>query len=141
MARMSVTWKDREVHEKLVRHLSDGLTKTALVVENDIRDSFGDSGQTPAGFRGSGKKWRESNRSQPWEPPHVQTGHLKRSIGHDKPAELMRRVGSGVGNKESVGYGVYLEFGTSRMLPRPWLRPAIWRNRDTFRHIISEPLR
>lgn len=64
--------------------------------------------------------------SAPGEPPHLRTGTLRRSIDH----ETLR-----LGNREFVGrvgptgaaakYGTYLELGTRKMAPRPYLRPAL----------------
>ena len=50
--------------------------------------------------------------------PQVQTGRLRSSIMHE--------VGQGeVSIGTNVVYGKYLEFGTSRMPPYPWLFPAV----------------
>ena len=32
----------------------------------------------------------------------------------------------------NVNYGRFLEFGTVKMAPRPWLRPSLDMNRDTI---------
>jgi len=58
--------------------------------------------------------------SKPGEPPHKQTGHLRRSITHEVDrVNLFARIGT------NVEYGRYLELGTKRMAPRPWLRRAL----------------
>ena len=89
---------------------------------------------------GASRGQRHGNRSKPWEPPHVDTGHLRRNVDKDKPRPLVRRVGTGLGNKESVGYAWYLEFGTRFMLPRPFVRPSFWRMRRTVRRYLARPL-
>jgi len=57
--------------------------------------------------------------SAPHEPPAVDTGYLKSSIvtslKNTKTAIL--RVGA--------EYGIYLEYGTEKMQPRPFVLPAI----------------
>lgn len=60
------------------------------------------------------------------EPPAVDTGTLRMSITHEVREE---------GNGKAVGivgsilnnppYGRYLEYGTSKMKPRPWLSRAL----------------
>lgn len=60
--------------------------------------------------------------SLPGEPPHVDTGRLRSSITHEVEETLFGIIGR-VGT--NVEYGRYLELGTSKMLPRPWLRPAL----------------
>jgi HK97 gp10 family phage protein len=52
-------------------------------------------------------------------PPHTDTGNLVNSI------QVQRRQDSVVvGSMESAPYGKWLEYGTSKMSARPWLRPA-----------------
>lgn len=65
-------------------------------------------------------------RSAPYEPPGVITGHLRDSYDADvsiRHGVIVVEVGSG------VEYAGYLEFGTSKMEPRPHLRPAMDRGR------------
>jgi HK97 gp10 family phage protein len=56
--------------------------------------------------------------SAPGEPPAVDTGALRNSIGHEAVGDVLR-VGSG------LDYSAYLEFGTPKMEPRPFARPAL----------------
>jgi HK97 gp10 family phage protein len=53
--------------------------------------------------------------SRPGSPPHKQTGRLRASIAWELVGDDRARVGT------NVKYGRYLELGTSRMSPRPWL--------------------
>jgi hypothetical protein len=74
---------------------------------------------------------RESSppASAPGEPPHVDTGTLGASIDHETyrtKADFIGRVGT------NVKYGRWLEEGTTRMAPRPYLRPALDRIRPAF---------
>ena len=34
-------------------------------------------------------------------------------------------------------YGAYLEFGTSRMKPRPWLKPATEKSMEKIKEIMA----
>ena len=58
------------------------------------------------------------NPSRPGEPPHKITGNLQRHVQYqlDRP-KLAAQVGLAVGAR----YGLWLELGTRRMAPRPWL--------------------
>jgi hypothetical protein len=47
----------------------------------------------------------------------VQTGHLRNSVGFDIKAPFRAAIGT------NVEYGLYLELGTSKMAPRPFMRP------------------
>lgn len=57
----------------------------------------------------------------------VKTGNLRRSL-HTAPAaeELRATVGT------NVEYARFVEYGTSRMGPRPYLTPALESNRPRF---------
>ena len=136
------TWRGDEFKKKLDIHIQKNLDRAAITLQNDIKSSFGSSGVTGT-KSGATKEQRAANRSKPWGPPNVDTGHLKRNIGFDRPIgrPLIRRIGTGIGNKESVGYAVWLEFGTRFMLPRPYLRPALHRNRAKILRLISRPMK
>lgn len=60
--------------------------------------------------------------SVPGEPPGKRTGNLGRSI----QTESVQRKGEFIGIVgTNVKYGFWLELGTRRMAPRPFLRPAL----------------
>ena len=63
----------------------------------------------------------------PPEHPQVQTGRLRSSIIHREEFggnEIATLIGS------NVSYASYLEFGTTRHSPFPWLFPAVEMSRD-----------
>ena len=134
-------WYGQEFTAKVQKHMNRNLDRAAIFMVNDIQNSFGDSGVS--GTRsGATRSQRAANRSKPWGPPNVDTGHLRRNIGWTKYAigKGHRKIGTGIGNKSSVGYAMWLEFGTRNMLPRPFLRPAIPRNRGKLAHIMTRPM-
>lgn len=81
------------------------ITRIVLTVERNAKESM----------RGGGKPHVPS---RPGEPPRVDMGRLRSSITHEIVG-MVGRVGT------NVKYGRYLELGTSKMLPRPWLIPAL----------------
>lgn len=130
---------------KLAKHMNRQLDKAAIMLTNDVRKSFGNSGIT-GGKSGATKKEREANRSKPGEPPHVQTGTLRRNVWYgkakgDKTGKLSRLVGTGIGNKQSVNYAMALEHGTGRMAARPYLAPALKRNEKQIKKTLYTPMR
>jgi len=59
--------------------------------------------------------------SMPGEPPHKRTGWLADNVDHDvDAAEGRMRLGV-----MAAAYSRFLEIGTERMAPRPFLRPTI----------------
>jgi len=88
--------------------------RAAAALEAEIKTSFGASGA------GGGPVGRVTNiPSAPGSPPSVQTGRLRNSIGYNVVGPARAQVGT------NVEYGLYLEFGTSRMPARPFLRPIV----------------
>lgn len=69
--------------------------------------------------------------SRPGKPPHYQTGRLWRSVRWE------RKNVYGVSVIANAPYGIFLEYGTSKMAARPYLRPAIWNNRAVIRKILG----
>lgn len=64
----------------------------------------------------------------------VDTGRLKGSIthGHDEESAY---IGT------NVEYAPYVEFGTTKMSPRPFLRNAVANYSDDYKRIIEEGLK
>lgn len=131
--------------EALVRLLSDpagavgqDLERRALAVENAQKRllSLHGSGRVytttfwtdARGRLRRGRARVPHQASAPGEPPAVDTGLLRASIGHTVATDaegLYAEIGSGGGVAPGVKYAAYLELGTSKMEPRPYLRPSI----------------
>lgn len=99
-----------------------GMERACLWVEGEVKRSF---------KPGTGRIYRRGGKahqaSAPGQPPAVDTGRLRSSITHDVRIErggVIGRVGT------NVEYAPHLELGTSRMAARPFLRPAVFNNRE-----------
>jgi HK97 gp10 family phage protein len=64
--------------------------------------------------------------SAPGQSPASDTGTLLGSIHHERITPMSAMVGS------RLAYAAYLEYGTSRMAPRPYFRPAVEDIRPVF---------
>ena len=84
MAKQRVKWYGPKVRRKLLGQLERNLDKTAVMLESDIKRSFGNSGVVGKSG-GATKADRRKNRSAPFDPPNVDTGLLRRSVGFVKP--------------------------------------------------------
>ncbi len=62
----------------------------------------------------------------------VDTGRLKSSIHSWKSGDFEAQVGDG------VDYGVFVEYGTSRMGAQPFLRPALTNKKNEVQNIIRK---
>ena len=98
----------QEVEGKLLGNIQKSLEQVGLTVERQAK----------------------INVSQSSGHPRVQTGRLISSITHE--------VGQGeVAIGTNVYYGKYLEFGTSRMPPYPWLFPSVESNRQNIINLLK----
>ena len=110
------------------------------IVQKDIMESMRDTPTQSIGYHTYNKKVLHYP-SLPNNPPAVDTGTLRRSITFDvgtDESKVTGRVGSTILDPP---YGAYLEFGTSKMIQRPWLRPALERNREVIKEHIKEGVR
>lgn len=121
----TVVWHGPKVEAKLQAAIASGLTAAAAVGADAAVRNFqrlGIAGRAnslktrrPVYAKGR-KQWIPS---RPGEYPGVRTGNLRNSIAFVSPAQFDgRRAAFGT----AVKYGRYLETGTSKMAPRPWLR-------------------
>lgn len=60
----------------------------------------------------------------------VDTGHLRGSIAH-------KVAGDGVTIGSDVSYAGYVELGTYKMAARPYLKPAVHNNAQTYVNIVK----
>ena len=66
----------------------------------------------------------------------VDTGRLRNSITHDvRKSEKAVYIGT------NVEYAPYVEMGTSRTRPQPYLQPAIQNNKDEYKQLLEDELK
>ncbi len=112
---MSVTIKSyrKEREKEILDGLQRGLEKAGLIVERQAKVNV--TSPMPSGKSHS----------------YVDTNRLANSVTHE--------VGDGyVEIGSNVVYGKYLEFGTSRMPPYPWLFPAVELNRSKIIDLLKK---
>lgn len=88
-----------------------------------------------------GKK-RVHIASAPGEYPAIDTSNLISRINARIVWEgSLAKLSFGLHDVTSVVYGAYLEFGTSKMAPRPWLRPTWEALKDDIVRDLEEAVR
>jgi len=92
------------------------MEKIANDMVTDIHDNFSRTAPNP---------------SLPGNPPAVQTGNLKRSITARRTAQATYQIRVG------MKYGKWLEYGTRKMAPRPFFRPAKARARARLPRMLK----
>ncbi len=123
-----------KVSAEIARDIDAMLQRHGAQMEKEIKQSMKSGGRLGrVGPRG-GKVVRHS---KPGEPPYVQSGQLRATIGFylDRPLmsgkiEFVLKIGTLRGNNP-VQHAAPLELGTSHGLrPRPFLKPVVDRHRE-----------
>jgi len=130
----------RTLAERTSRRCMEILNEGAVNIRNLIIQGMRDS--PPTGklyFRRRNKKGKAiyHRASSPGNYPRVDTGALVRSIGIDaRPWEV--EVGSRI---TQPAYPLWLEKGTDKMEPRPWMAPSFKREEPKLKRRIEMVLR
>ena len=101
MASVTVKSYRAEREKEIVGGLEKAMERVGLIVERQAKINVSKS---------------------PPEHPRVDTGRLRSSIIHNVTNDN-NSIATEIGT--NVVYGKYLEFGTSRHSPYPWLFPAV----------------
>lgn len=108
-------WRGDEFMADLADAIEDGLEVVAVELADDYGEVLN---------RQSSNKTNGGRPSQPGEPPAKDTGTLGRSISYF--AEDGQSIRVGVSRySPAAQYALPLEYGTTRMAARPWLRPTL----------------
>ena len=127
--------------QETVPNVTNELEKTIKLccdkVRSDIQDSMSHTPRNTTKSYYKNNKTKAHHPSLPGNPPAPDTGNLRESIRyeiHNEGKEVYGVVGS---TQKDPDYAVYTEYGTTRMAPRPWLRPAMEKNNKWIRKSIA----
>jgi len=121
--------RSQVVHTNLGKSVVQALNLVETTAKRGMTDTETDPDK--AYPRQGGR--RTHYASQEGAYPAVDTGRLRQSITHDVEQDGSTVVGK-VGT--NLLYGKFLELGTSKMAPRPWLRPSLEVNKQKIKEII-----
>jgi HK97 gp10 family phage protein len=110
--------------------VEEAIRVGATLVANDARRAVARGPKTGRLYQRGGVTHQAS---APGEAPATDTGRLVSSIVADVERTPNGPVGVVVAR---TAYATYLEFGTRRMAPRPFMLPAFERNRARVRELI-----
>lgn len=138
-----MSFKDfSEYLKKTAPRINDKLSKTIELccqkVRSDIQESMAHTPRDTSKSYFTNNKSKAHHPSLPGNPPAPDTGNLRNSIRyeiHDERKEVYGIVGT---TQKDPPYGEYLEYGTSKMQPRPWLKPAMEKNNSWIRSSIAK---
>jgi len=114
---MALRWRGEEFKNFIRKNEEQRLEAAAIYLQNKVKEAISDP-SPPV--------------SDPGQPPHKDTGTLRASISHeiDKQTKTAR-----VGSNSEVAK--YLELGTDKMSPRPFLEPTLNANRAELKQILA----
>ena len=108
------------------------LTSGAHLVRNTIILEMQKDNKTGHKYK---KKSVIHQASAPGQYPAVDSGELLTSIFFDVVESKLQVE---IGNLIGAPYGEFLEFGTSKMEPRPWLEPSVELHEDKIMKDMGE---
>jgi HK97 gp10 family phage protein len=115
--------------KKLIGH---AVFKGVTDVESEAKKSIQMGGKSGIVYSRYNPK-RKHRASAPGEPPASDTGFLVNNIKrHMSGDNLEGEV------RSRADYSKFLEFGTSKMLPRPFMFPALEKNRGKIKQRIEK---
>lgn len=137
-SRLRLNWGGHKWLANFNTQIEQNLDAAAISVQTRTRGLVSVSGGAPGQRSGASTAERRRNPSLPWTPPHRVTGHLWNNIGWQRDGRTRRLIGTGIGNKQSVGYALWLEYGTRRGLkPRPYMRRGLWESRGEINRLMK----
>ena len=153
---VTVYWFGPQVRAELTAEVRKRLLIAALMVERSAKESMAEQKHGRWYLKGSGSD-AIYQASAPGEAPAIRTGVLQSGVTHTYPKMgIDGWMHCYVGSDED--YGLYLELGVGRFVfgssrasaaltgdwriaPRPWLRPALDKNRAAIGTLFRTPLK
>ncbi|WEX10282.1 HK97-gp10 family putative phage morphogenesis protein [Chelativorans sp. AA-79] len=130
---MTVEWNGDAILAKVRAAAMTGVVRgTEAIVEE--ADSL--MNETPRTGRTYSRNGRTHVASSPGNPPAPDTGNLRQRLRTDY--DTTELTGTAIASTE---YAEHLEFGTSKMAPRPFMRPALVNKREEIEKDIAEEVR
>lgn len=133
-----VIWKGETVMASLRSTSLQNLREASIFLKGMIQETL--TGNRSGRVYKVPRTKQNYTASAPGEPPAVRLGDLKRAISHKvNKAKLTAVVGPRlIGQNPKKQYPVWLEFGTKKMAPRPFMAPTIQRHKNTVIQIMKE---
>lgn len=134
----SLNVKINAIGQKTGQEVGRAVRRGGRAIENTAVESIKE--QTPGGrlYRSRGDKTKLHPASPPGSPPNADTGELDTGITSTQiengPERYINHTAS------NAPHGPPLEFGSSRMAPRPFMSPAFDANKDAIEASIRKAI-
>jgi len=130
---LRIKWNDAKVFKGTKDDIESRMGQAVQFLRNEVVKSINTSQITKTGKSGARVGL---DPSKPGDPPKRIEGDLVKSISTDidsSPTKIVGRYGS-TQNKKALA----LEFGTSRMAARPFIRPPLLKNRNKVKRMLTK---
>lgn len=127
---MPVQWNGPAIIARVRQATMRGVVSGTEMLREEALRLIQDTPKTGRIYRRRGV---EHQASAPGEPPASDTGRLVQSIRTEYFPDELKGV-----LQASTAYAAFLEFGTSRMEPRPFMRPAVSNKRADIEKTIND---
>lgn len=120
---MTIRTKTKRINKsrKVLDQYEKQVERIILKGANDVRNT---AVKNINAHGSSGRTYGRHTASAPYAYPNTDTGYLANNI-----FVVIDNDGLGADVESRAEYSDYLEFGTSKMLPRPFMQPALEENR------------
>ena len=130
----------QQISNRLNGNLEIALGLCGKKIQSDIGYNMAHTQRSDKGYH-TQNKTKLHYPSLPFNPPAIDTDRLRQSIGYEvvnNGHEVYGMVGT---SQRDPDYGRWLEYGTTKMEPRPWLRPAMLENNEFIKKAISQAIK
>lgn len=112
---------------KIARAIKTAFNRVAVLVKADVKKGFREPKH--------GRFYGTHIASAPGEYPAINTGRLDRSLQHKQHGSRSLEVGT------NLKYAPYMEFGSKRVLPRPFMSTTEKRTEHKVKQSFKTSLR
>ena len=127
----------KETAPNIEKELVKTIELCCRKVVSDIQSSMAHTPRNTNVSYYTNNKKKAHHPSLPGNPPAPDTGNLRESVRYEMHDEFKKIYGVVGSTQKNPDYAVYTEYGTTKMAPRPWLRPAMEKNNDWIRKSIG----
>lgn len=130
-----------ETENYVNKELSRAVAESCMKVQRTAQEGMTNTSIDYSKVYYTHNKSKGHSPSNAGDYPAIDTGTLRRSISfevEEKGDAVIGKVGSTIRNP---AYPLFLEYGTSKMKPRPWLRPSLIKNLDWIKERIEKAIK